>query len=283
MNRLSYRKLIPHSFLRRYVVSASAPIRPKRNWLAFSLRGFLLGCLVVSAGLGFFGQTLARIRQQRAAIAAIQKHSGSNVRYRHEIEHKSLAPPGPAWLRSALGDDAFVEPVEAFVCDAEATQEVYDSLALLPTLKSVRICYGSLSAAELASVARMPGLRSLTIGSGLEPGSLAALASSTTLTDLKLEQYAFDDDVRAELGSLARLQRLDLQATEITAAGLTPLTRLPVLRELNCSHCPDLDDEAIPLLAQMKHLRVLNVASTRITSADAQRLQQELKLDEFER
>src|SRR5687767_7669647 len=112
------RKLIPlHA--PAYGVTLSqppAPSRPKRNWLAFSLRGFLIACLLVSAGLGFLGQTLARVRQQRAAITAIQKHSGSNVRYRHELEHKSSSPPGPAWMRCALGDDAFVEPVEAFVC-----------------------------------------------------------------------------------------------------------------------------------------------------------------------
>jgi Leucine-rich repeat (LRR) protein len=243
----------------------------------------LIACLLVSVGLGLLGQALARLRQQRAAIAAIGKHSGSSVRYRHEFDPTSSSPPGPAWLRSALGDDAFVEPVEAFVCDAEATQEVFDSLALLPTLETVRIDYGSLSAAELASVARMPGLRSLTIGSRLEPGSLATLASSRTLTNLNLKQYPFGiDAILGEIASLTSLQRLDLQDTAITASWLAPLIHLPKLRELNCSHCPQLDDEAIPLLAQMKQLRVLNVSSTSITPAAAQRLQQELKLDEFE-
>jgi hypothetical protein len=219
-----------------------------------------------------------RIRQQKAAIATIEKHAGSGVKYRQVSEHSS---PGMAWLRRNFSD-VFVVPVEAFVCDAEATQEVYDSLALLPTVECVRVRYGSVSATELAGIARNPNLHSLTISSELEPGALAALAAAKSLTDLELQHHCFEgDEALAGLSAVTSLERLDLQGSEITAAGLAHLVRLPHLEELNCFDCPKLDDAAIPILAQMKQLRTLNVEQTLITPAAAQRLQKELNLDQF--
>ena len=50
--------------------------KPRRCWLQFSLRGLLIGMLVLSLPLGWFAYKLRRAREHRAAVKAIQTLGG---------------------------------------------------------------------------------------------------------------------------------------------------------------------------------------------------------------
>jgi len=245
------------------VSQLSAPSRRKSRWLTFSLRGFLIVCVFVSAALGTVGQSLYKIRRQRAIIEKIQECFGT-VTFRHEVVGTSAALPGPTWLRHVLGDDALFEPIQVTVCDQEATQAIYDSLALLPSLETVHIHSGSVSAAELASVARIPRLSSLTLNSRVEPGSLAALAQAKLLHDLQMEDQhrSFADDSLRGVGAVSSLRRIDLYGTAVTAAGLKHLTCLKNLRRLDLGACSLIADDDLSCLLELTSLESLRLEET---------------------
>jgi hypothetical protein len=218
----------------------------------------LLACLLISVALGTVGQFLYKLRRQRAIVEAIQNHHGG-VEFRHESEfHQQtpgtpVPPPGPAWLRGILGDDAFAEPVYVELCDVGATQAVYDSLALLPKVEAVHLHDGSVSAAEL---------RHLTLISRVDPGGLAALASARSLESLSLQDPSFADADLAGVSALTSLQRIDLYDAAVTAAGLKHLAGLKQLKQLGLGACAQVVDDDLSCLLELTSLESLRLEET---------------------
>ena len=84
--------------------------------------------------------------------------------------------------------------------------------------------------------------------------------------------------VLGELGALEnpaglqKLERLDLSRTPVNAAGPRALRGLGRLRELRLALAKNIDDAAVPVLIEMKTLRVVVLEGTRITADGVARL-----------
>ena len=89
----------------------AAQPKARRRWYQYRLRTLLIGVTLAGCVFGWLGIRAREVRQQKAAVEAIQKLGGA-VRYDYEIDRDELpvanpTPNGPAWLRSLLGDDFF--------------------------------------------------------------------------------------------------------------------------------------------------------------------------------
>ena len=107
---------------------AAMPASAKRRWFQFRPRTLLIGVALAGCGLGWLGVKLRAARRQAADVAAILKLGGS-VEYDYDNDAQgnrvpNPLPPGPAWLRSVLGDDFFrdvtgIELVDTLAADAD--------------------------------------------------------------------------------------------------------------------------------------------------------------------
>ena len=90
-------------------------VLPRRRWLQFSLRGFLV---VLTIGCIWLGILAERARQQREAVKAIEA-LGGQVFYDWQVQASPIAaagslilnpnatPPVPGWLRRMVGEHFF--------------------------------------------------------------------------------------------------------------------------------------------------------------------------------
>ena len=86
-----------------------APKR-KRRWFQFSLRTLMIFTMACAVGAGWLGKKIERKRNERDAVAVILKLGGI-VMYEYQTMPGAPPPqpPGPAWLRSLLGENFFSE------------------------------------------------------------------------------------------------------------------------------------------------------------------------------
>jgi hypothetical protein len=92
--------------------------KPRRRWFQYSLRTLFLLTLLASIGLSWFTVRMQRARRQKEAVEEIQRLDGA-VQYDYEVQQSGnrlpgAVPPGPAWLRSLLGDDVFAAVVYVY-------------------------------------------------------------------------------------------------------------------------------------------------------------------------
>lgn len=121
--------------------------------------------------------------------------------------------------------------------------------------------------AGLASLARLPRLRSLSLERSLiDDEGARQLAKFRGLESLSLSQSDVGDAGVEKLADLPRLIYLDLGGTNITDAGVAHLARLDKLMELNLEQTR-VTDAGASCLARCRNLRHLNLAGTHITDA----------------
>lgn len=85
---------------------------PRRRWLQFSFRGFLIALTI---GCLWLGWQVERAREQREAVKAIEALGGLVwfdwqiviLQPKHIRIDPRATPPGPVWLRRIIGDDFF--------------------------------------------------------------------------------------------------------------------------------------------------------------------------------
>lgn len=103
----------------------------------FSLRLMLFVVTALAIWLGTF---VARVREQRSVVAALQ-NLGVKLRYDFETDAygydlpKSGSPVGPAWLRRSLGDDFFARVTAVHGGQRPATDDELRGLFNLPRLR----------------------------------------------------------------------------------------------------------------------------------------------------
>ena len=87
-----------------------------RRWLRFSVRTLFVLMLLVSVPLAWKAN---RVQSQRQAVWEI-RNAGGTIRYSYQRSHemnafdndvKGAVAPGPAWIRSVVGDDFFADVV----------------------------------------------------------------------------------------------------------------------------------------------------------------------------
>lgn len=278
---------------------------PRRRWLQFSLRGFLI---LVTTFSVWFGLHLRSARRQQAAVAAIQ--STGRIDYDFEVRATTDSQPQspvPTWLLDTVGVDFFHEVEGAVLSDA--TPDVVRQLRMLPRLRRLHlgsihnpdgfnfpgdsdlevvadlehldylgILGGNVTDRGMWHVCRATSLTELNVlGAKLTDESLRAVAELPQLERLNLTGD-FTDDGLANLTGHARLEDLSLVSRTISDAGLKHIARVTSLQVL-VLQCPDLTNDGLKHLASLHGLKFLDVRFTRVD--DASTLQQALPRCEF--
>jgi len=115
------------------------------------------------------------------------------------------------------------------------------------------------SASGLANLSRLTNLRHLRIrGHGINDDAIAQIAKISSLRILNLPQGEFTDAGVAHLAELPNLEQLRLGSPHISGMGIKELAALPILKRLHTIDIP-IDDEALKILTDMKHLESLYI------------------------
>jgi len=167
--------------------------KPKRRWFRFSLRTLLLLVTIASAGFGWLGVKVRAKQREREAVKAIQKFGGI-VNYDFQYEwyekprpsHLKPIPPGPAWLRSLLGDDAFANVSQ--VCFPSRSKD--EDLLHLEGLNRIRALRAGGSAITDVGCIRISALNQLEVldlrGTSVTDAGIIHLKRLTKLEELSL-------------------------------------------------------------------------------------------------
>jgi hypothetical protein len=185
---------------------------------------------------------MKRAREQAEAVAEIKRLGGYPV-YDLDLDKDGYAlprpndMPEPAWLRTWLGDDFFIEVVTANmdyrpITDSDVAQLV--GLKGLKHLTAISLS-GSTQVTDtgLAQIARLTDLRVLWLyHTGITDVGLAHIAGLTRLEALGVEHTQVTDAGLSRLVGLHQLHTLLLMHTRVTEAGLADVAKLPKLRSL---------------------------------------------------
>jgi hypothetical protein len=162
---------------------------PRRRWLRFSLRSFLLAVTVLVLAMGW---KFNRVWNQRLVVAEVQRLNGWSAYDDFRLRRNSRSSlnytaPGPEWLRSILGQDIFSDVVYIGLYDPRVTDDTLALIARLPHLHELHIKSDNVTDAGVAHLARLSQLESLAIHS--KKLTDAGLANLTGLKNLKALWY----------------------------------------------------------------------------------------------
>ena len=177
----------------------TAPDKPRRRWLRFSLRSLFLLIVVIAVSLGW---TLYKVRQQGIAVAALRE-MGCSFTYGNPDPSGSPYPSTVLErLRKLLGED---EP------------------------RSVTCVQGHSSQITDAGLVHVRGLTRLEIlflnNTQVTDAGLVHLGGLTQLVELDLAATQITDAGLFRLGGLSRLRSLTLGKTQVTDAGVQRLQK----------------------------------------------------------
>jgi hypothetical protein len=254
-----------------------APAR-KLRWFQYSLRSLLLVMLLASIGMSWVAVRMQRARRQKDAVEEIT-NLGGEVMYDYEVQANRrfplAQPPGPAWLRSLLGEDFFATVVHAYPT-ASVTDANLEHLKTLTQLRLLVIEGGQITDAGLEHLKGLTGLRVLSIsGTQVTDAGLVHLTGLTQLRTLCVNEPRVTDAGFVHLEGLTELQVLELPATQITDAGMEHIKGLTQLRELSLGGT-QVTDAGLEHLKGLTQLQKLFLSNTKVTDDGVKRLQQAL-------
>lgn len=133
----------------------------RRRWLRYSLITLLVLVLVAGIAMTWFAHRLQRSARQHEAVEAILA-TGGGVEFDFEVDQAGNPLPkpefpGPAWLRSWVGDDICSNVVEAEVQTDTALTGVKD----LPQLRRLHLFSKGITDAGLQHLEQLPQLKVL--------------------------------------------------------------------------------------------------------------------------
>ena len=234
-------------------------VAPRRRWLRFSLRTFLL---IVTVFCVWLGMLVNQARRQREAVEALRM-SGFYVNYEHwrtdgdpETFNSSKELAAPTWLRNLTGDDFFPKVVAIRVLPTSSDED-YVQLAALPHIESLHL-NGR--------------------GNDISDAGLAYLPRPDRLVHFEAGETLVGDGFVKRLASATGLVTLELSGTRVTDEGLRRLPRLPNLKRLGLGHTAIKDNGLAAALKDVSSLRSLSLAHTRITDASLALLENARKL-----
>lgn len=95
---------------------------------------------------------------------------------------------------------------------------------------------------------------------------VAKLATLKALIELLLEGKDVDNDYVAAIAHCKQLRKLTIeQCMKVDSAGISTIAD-SLIESLDLNHCFGIDDKALPYMAQMKRLEVLNLDRTKVTA-----------------
>ncbi|CAJ1082552.1 uncharacterized protein si:ch73-173p19.1 [Xyrichtys novacula] len=163
------------------------------------------------------------------------------------------------------------------------------TLAVLPTcVPQLRLLsIKQTKVKDVSALAQLSSLQTLNLdGTGVTESSLEHLASHPTLTSLSLAGISVNDGNQAlQIISGLRLTQLTLPGRHsVTDSGLSFLSRLCLLSELDLTDYTQVTDQGVSQLSTMSRLKKLSLSNTQVTDAGLPSLRglqelQELCLD----
>jgi hypothetical protein len=271
--------------------------KPKRRWLRFSLRTFLLVVTALCVWLAF---KVNAGRRQHEAVTAIL-NAGGTVMYDYQFSsprtdeyswiirsEPNALPSGPAFLRKTLGDDCFRTAVVVFWNKSDIPEPVFRQLENLPdltnvNLKGVKIVPdGSgvprpIQDSDLAVFSQLRRLASLEIWvSEIQGSGLANLNELRNLRNLVIVNAMVNDTGVKTAGELRQVERLELRNNQITDDGLKYLQHLVNLKELWLQTNTGITDVGLKYLSGLTQLKGIWLNACGTTPAGIQDLQKSL-------
>jgi hypothetical protein len=271
------------------------PAKPRRRWLRFSLRTFLL---VLTSLCIWLGVKVHQARRQKEAVVAL-KPLGMWFYYAHQKDE--ACPHGinpghelgvPKWLDELAGYDFFRTVISVQVSSPVADEDlVY--LAALPYIERLYVTgFGkNVSDWELDQLRRPDRLiasgargnnasdaglahlrrpdRLITFGASdtlVGDGFVKRLHNATRLESLELAESRVTDEGLLALRKLTNLKRLSLYDTKITDAGMAALPNMTALENLELGRT-EISDAGLIHLKNAKRLRHLSLTKTSVTDA----------------
>jgi Leucine-rich repeat (LRR) protein len=163
------------------------------------------------------------------------------------------------------------------------TDSTLDHLAEVTSLEVLDIGYVQITDVGLDRLTSLVHLKELTIGGNkLSDTGLLALRQLSNLsyldvsgfqrTDSGLWSVSVTGSGMDSITTLAKLRRLRMNGTLVSARTLEKLKGLKQLEELDLQDCTHVSDDAAPLLASLPGLRVLDVTGTSMTPQGIQQI-----------
>jgi hypothetical protein len=237
----------------------------KRRWLRFSLRGMLLGVMLLAAWLGWH---VHRVQVQTRVVERVHE-LGGNINYDFETQRDARGNyttdpkavlPFPRWIIRLLGVDHFSNVTIVSLRQTSATDE---DLRLVGTVRSVEVL--DLTETKITGV----GLRHL--------------VRLSHLRILSLWNTRVDDEGLTHLAGHREMWSLVLDGSDVTDAGLVHLHDMDQLEEwLGLSHTK-VSDRGIEHLFGFKALRSLTVIDSAVSKDGVRKLRAELPLTSISR
>lgn len=149
-------------------------------------------------------------------------------------------------------------------CIRIETGEIDDSclkyIDQLNELKALHLSQTKVLGSGLAKLVRIPKLKRVTFASGLKtPALLAALANSSSLTELNVENSPLNLQDFKTIATMTQLKHLKLNSTGLTNGGLAVISTLPHLKILD-ARFNLIDAHCLPACKNMKALRQLQLS-----------------------
>jgi tetratricopeptide (TPR) repeat protein len=210
----------------------------RRQGSATRLPTFLV---VALAGCWFAGKCEKADKQREAAVA-IQR-AGGRILYDYQLDEMGneivgADLPGPAWLRSRLGDDFFRSIAAVEFWQAQGLDQTIEYVEELRQLRKLSLIGWPVTDETLETIKPMTRLRWL-------------ILSNTAITDTGLES----------LKGLTELRELGLSYTRVTDAGLRHLKGLTRLRSVQLEGTRVTGDAAIELRRALPGCKTLGAAT----------------------
>ena len=281
------------------------PIR--RRWLQISVRTLLV---IVLACCVLLAVWTSRARRQEAIVRKVIGLGGGYVTYVHEVDASGKAvadpvPPGPAWLRGLMGDQALFQLYS--IGSGGLEDDDLEVLAEFPTIQRLQLGE-RLTDAGIAHLARLKNLRLLDTESwGITDQGVKSLAALERLEFLNLNYALVTDRGLESLAGLENLTYLNLWNTQVTADGVAGLrAKLPrvkvdprsfpaaaeereIVQELIRAGIrfeadkdgwiedvhlfgPRIGDESLAIVQRLQRVKTLFLLNTRVTTAGIDRL-----------
>jgi hypothetical protein len=276
--------------------STTTTQKPKRRWVAFSLRTAGIAFTALALWMGWYSN---RAWQQRRAVETILRKGGRVCYVFNDPvrDPTAVTAPKPA-LADYLGLD-FVDTVT--IAEFLGKDFTDDDLALLDDLPHVHwlrfydtsitgsgfrhvsartkvnvllVNLSPLENAALMEIGRMSQLKTLHIteGASITDDGLASLAPLRHLESLSLSQCTISNAGLARLDPPATLREVSLEDTQIGDAGVALLARLPNLERLSLVGSP-VTDASTAHFAAMPSLKSVMLGNTRVSDQALRALQ----------
>ncbi|MFZ1933984.1 MAG: hypothetical protein WCB27_15240 [Thermoguttaceae bacterium] len=212
----------------------------------FSLRSLLVFTVAVAIPFSWLAVEMKRAREQREAVAAIEKAGGTVF-------------SEPTWLGKFLRDDSLVRVTGVGFFREQTTDAALVHLEGLSQLPNLWLCNTQVTDAGLEHLEGLSQLQFLWL-------------SNTKITAAGL----------VHLEGLSQLENLGLDSTQVTNAGLVHLQRLSQLKALWLGRTK-VTDAGLLHLQGLSQLQVLQLYNTQVTRQGVKKLQQALPNCEIQR